>query len=167
MRHLSSKLVPEKVAYLRLATNCNATCQMCAFWRSRPAQMHSAILSKIFQKLAVLGYSEVIFTGGEPLIADCFSAAVVSARRCNLQIGVITNGALLPEYLSAQGEREGVHRFYVSVDSPIAETHDAIRGTPCLEYIEIGLASRRSGTEIVINTVLSKLNSKDILMLPN
>lgn len=140
---------------------------MCAFWRSQPVQMHSAILSKMFQKLAFLGYSEVIFTGGEPLLADCFNAAAVSARRYNLQIGVITNGALLPEYLSVQGEREDVHHFYVSVDSPIAETHNAIRGIPCLEYIEQGLASKHSKTEIVINTVLSKLNNKDILMLPN
>jgi len=167
MRYLSSKLVPVKVAYLRLATNCNATCQMCTFWRTRPKQMDSAILSKLFQKLAALGYSDVIFTGGEPLIADYIDQAVASARRCDLQIGVITNGALLPEYLSAQGKCEGVHRFYVSVDSPIAENHDAIRGTRCLEYIEMGLNSRRPGTEIVINTVLSKLNSKDILMLPN
>jgi len=167
VRYILSKLVPKKVAYLRLATNCNATCQMCTFWRTRPAQMDSAILSKLFQKLVALGYSEVIFTGGEPLIADCIDQAVASARRCDLQIGVITNGTLLPEYLSVKGKSEGVQRFYVSVDSPIAETHDAIRGTRCLEYIERGLDSRRPGTDIVINTVLSKLNCMDILLLPN
>lgn len=167
MRHLSSNPVPWKIAYLRLATDCNAKCQMCVFWRSQPVQMHSTILSKIFQKLVLLGYSEVIFTGGEPLIANRFKAAVVSAQRHNLRIGVITNGSLLPEYLSDQKGHDGIHRFYVSVDSPIAETHNAIRGVRCLEYIEQGLTSRRSGTEIVINTVLSKLNSNDILLLPN
>ena len=85
MKYLSSKLVPKKVAYLRLATNCNANCKMCNLCRTRPAQIDSAILSKIFQKLAALGYSEVIFTGGEPLIADCVDQAVASARRCDLR----------------------------------------------------------------------------------
>lgn len=167
MRYSSGNSVPWKVAYLRLTTDCNAKCQMCGFWRSQPTKMQIETISKGFQKLAQLGYSEVIFTGGEPLIAQNFNVAFINAQHNSLKISVITNGILLPIYLSSQTNYDSIHCYYISVDSPIAETHNFIRGVSCLENIEIALSSRRSEPEIVINTVLSKLNRKDILLLPS
>jgi MoaA/NifB/PqqE/SkfB family radical SAM enzyme len=155
-----------RAAYVRLGTACNAKCRMCDFWRSTAVEMSAAMVSRVLGKLAALGYSEVIFTGGEPLLSGRFDVAVSIGRRHGLQTSVITNGALLPDLVSSHGALDDIHRFYISIDSPISKTHDAIRGIACLDTVERALARGISGAKVVANTVLSRLNREDVLLLP-
>jgi len=129
-------------------------------------EMSMLCVTSVLETVAAMGYSEVIFTGGEPLLAENFLPATSAAHEFGLRVGAITNGSLLPRFMSDRDSCAGVQKWYISVDSPIADTHDAIRGLPCVHSIERALQLRPAGVDIVINTVLSRLSSADVLLLP-
>ena len=155
-----------KSAYLRIGTRCNATCVMCDFWREPASEMPRGTVLQVLHRLAQQGYSEVIVTGGEPLLAECLPLALSVCSDLGLRASMISNGSMLSSCDALNIRFNTFHRCFLSVDSPSSETHDAIRGIACFDSLDAWLSSNLNGPQIVINTVLSKLNEHNVLQLP-
>lgn len=154
-----------KSAYARISTACNASCTMCDFWQRPAHEMSEEAARYIVACIADLGFHEVILTGGEPLCAHGLPGVFKACRELKLKVSAITNGSMLLTALSGDDDLLP-HRLFVSVDSPWSSTHDAIRGVACISAIEEWLATRPESVEVVVNTVVSKLNQKEVLDVP-
>jgi uncharacterized protein len=126
---------PAREVVLKLHERCNIACDHCYMyeaadqgWRSRPAQMPAATVTRTAQRLAEharthgLEAVRVVFHGGEPLLAGvagleqailAFEAAAPPGVR--VEFAVQTNGTLLTEPFLALFRRHRV-RVGVSLD---------------------------------------------------
>jgi uncharacterized protein len=132
---------------LKMHARCNLACDYCYMyeaadqsWRDSPRQMSAGTLQRVGQRIAQharrhqLEKVEVIFHGGEPLLAGASmlarSAAILRAAmptRTAVAFSVQTNGTLLDKPALAELFGENI-RIAVSVDGDQA-THDRHRRT--------------------------------------
>src|SRR2546423_11292623 len=83
---------------------CNAKCNFCYV---SPAVLGSAHLAdgvlrratKLFEAMSAVGFREVRFTGGEPLLFDNFDCLAEFAVASGLKYTVLTNGIALKSYV--------------------------------------------------------------------
>ncbi|MGH3936540.1 MAG: FxsB family cyclophane-forming radical SAM/SPASM peptide maturase [Pseudonocardiaceae bacterium] len=139
--------VPLRQFILKMHARCNLACDYCYMyeaaeqsWRDSPRQMSAETLQRAGQRIAQharrhqLAKVEVIFHGGEPLLAGASMLARSAATlRATMPAGtavafsVQTNGTLLDEPALAELLRENI-RIAISVDGGQA-THDRHRRT--------------------------------------
>ena len=119
---------------------CNARCKFCEIWRKRSdsqADFHQ--IKANLRDLRRLGVIFVDFTGGEPLLHKDLPQVLREAKRLRFITSVTTNCLLYPDLAR---EIKGLVNFlHFSLDSPLREENDQIRGARCfnkvLESIEV------------------------------
>ncbi|HYK72303.1 MAG TPA: GTP 3',8-cyclase MoaA [Pseudoneobacillus sp.] len=155
---------------------CNFRCQYCmpaeifgpdfAFLPKSELMSYEEIdrLARIFVSL---GVEKIRLTGGEPLLRKDIAILVEKLSQIDglSDIGLTTNGVLLPKYAKALSEA-GLKRVNISLDSLNDELFGEINGRkigtkPVLDGIE---AARNAGLGVKINMVVKKgLNDTEIL----
>ena len=85
-------------------------------------------LKRVVDESVGAGCGNVSFTGGEPLLFPHLEELVAHVPRDRAVAQVFTNGRELTEERAASLAAAGLHSVQVSVDSPIAEEHDRLRG---------------------------------------
>jgi MoaA/NifB/PqqE/SkfB family radical SAM enzyme len=142
---------------------CNANCSFCSFARSKAhSQPRAWIDAKRFVAALPLlhrrGIRHLTFQGGEPLLHPEIAVLVSEANAAGMEVGVITNGFLLPQRIEslAQG---GLSFLHVSIDSHSLDTHERNRGLPGLgARVREGLAqARRAGVLTFASVTVSRL----------
>ncbi|MBU7315048.1 radical SAM protein [Paenibacillus oleatilyticus] len=152
-----------KIAYIRILEACNAKCKMCRFAGS--TDIYRLPLEKLKQlaaELAELDTEEIRFTGGEPTLYEDLMEAIRFIRSLGLRVSTITNGSRLKHY-AAELVDAGITGIVCSLDSPRAEIHNTLRGTPRLfEDAVEGLAEinrlrdrEKGGLKLVVNSIVS------------
>jgi len=119
---------------------CNARCRFCDIWRrgtDPDADLHQVKAN--LRDLRRLGVMFIDFTGGEPLLHKDLPQMLREARRLRFITSLTTNCLLYPDLA---GEIRGLVDFlHFSLDSPLREENDRIRGAKCfdkvLESIEV------------------------------
>lgn len=148
---------------------CNANCSFCSFARSKIHSQPAAwIDAKRFGDALPLlhrrGIRHLTFQGGEPLLHPDIAVLVAQASAAGMEVGVITNGFLLPQHIEslAQG---GLSFLHVSIDSHSLDTHERNRGLPGLgARVREGLArARRAGVLTFASVTVSRLVNIDQL----
>ena len=108
------------------------------------------------------------FTGGEPLLRDDLEEMIRYARRCGLQVNLITNGILAGPRRAKSLFDAGLRTAQVSVEGVDGVTHDVLTARPgsftkTLEGIQ-GL--QRAGISVQTNTTVSAVNAAQVHMMP-
>jgi MoaA/NifB/PqqE/SkfB family radical SAM enzyme len=101
-------------------------------------------IQKLVEEIIALGAIQINLTGGEPLMAHDIFEIIRLLKPHKTIITLNTNGLLLNEEMIDKLEKAGVDIIKISIDSPIAEEHDASRGVQgcfqtvikALEYIQ-------------------------------
>lgn len=123
------------ITQLSLTGKCQCSCAHCgaASYRSgdRPELSRKEALSLI-SKIADLGGEEIVFIGGEPLMAPWAVECVAASTARRLRTSLDTNGYLLDEAMVVSLKAAGLGLVRVSLDSPYEEEHDAERKRPGL-----------------------------------
>jgi MoaA/NifB/PqqE/SkfB family radical SAM enzyme len=161
MRHVST-ILPEAI-YLKtyidftrptevrasLTERCNYKCLQCACWRFETypeisIDQWKGALASVKQ---FLGRYAVQFVGGEPFVKKGFLELLEFCRRESIDFGVITNGsAFASDSVVDRFVRARPVKLEISVDGPIPEIHDRLRGVPgSLESIATGIRKLRDG----------------------
>ncbi|SHE12589.1 Molybdenum cofactor biosynthesis protein A [Chlamydia abortus] len=152
-----------KLVYIRILEACNAGCMMCRFSHSSDQyRVPIEDLKRLAYELSKLGTEEIRFTGGEPTLYQELPEAIRYIRSLDMQASVITNGAFLQEKIRELIDA-GISGITCSLDSPRAEVHDNLRGTPgLLEKALAGLAianqmrvERNYSLRLTVNTIIS------------
>ncbi len=142
---------------------CNANCSFCSFARSKGHSQPRAWLNaeRFIDALPIMyrrGIRHLTFQGGEPLLHPDIALLVSRARAAGMEVGVITNGFLLPQHIESL-IRGGLSFLHVSIDSHSMATHEHNRGLPGLgPRVREGVAhARRAGVPTFASVTVSRL----------
>lgn len=148
-----------EILYVRVNKNCNARCFMCDFWKNPKMEISKEQFEKAIQHYDSVKL--VRFTGGEPLLCELLSSYVEICRSRGIKTSIITNGLLLDKKLN-QLAQCGLDQIVMSVDGPVPELHNRIRGVDgLLEKIEVVLHQMHKNYPTLhtrVNTVVSAVN---------
>ena len=108
------------------------------------------------------------FTGGEPLLRDDLEGMIRFARRCGLQVNLITNGILASRRRARSLFKAGLRTAQVSVESPDAETHDLLTARPgSFAGTLAGIRNLQgAGISVQTNTTVTATNAADAPRMP-
>lgn len=165
-----------ELVHLQLTRNCNLHCWFCGQWGRKgffPDSIGTAMTLPewrcVIDSLRHYGETSgqvpmVILWGGEPLLSPDFAAVVEYLRIYEFELGMVTNGVLLGEYMALC--REAFRTIYVSLDGP-REVHDAIRGGGVFDQTAANLQQLRGGrAKLIITSVISPENVDLLPELP-
>ena len=110
---------------------CQCNCRHCSAGRHLRNDLPE--LSTIEAKALIdqsqnLGVSIITFTGGEPLLRDDIYELISYVDKRKAITILFTNGLLLSEENIEKLVNAGLYSLFVSIDSPIPEEHDQLRG---------------------------------------
>ncbi len=119
---------------IELTQGCPLACVHCSTNSSRKqtGELPKRVVLRLLREAAELGVRKVVFTGGEPLIAESLFDAVKLASSLGMSPTVYTSGILdnnlnpMPLTLATALVEAGTTRFIFSVYSHRPEVHDLV-----------------------------------------
>jgi radical SAM protein with 4Fe4S-binding SPASM domain len=151
-----------RVVMWEMTRACRLACMHCvvgAQQRRSSLELSTYEAYKLIDQVAALGPDEFIMTGGDPLEReDVFQLIDYSVRRrvpptITLSATPALNGAAI-----ARLRRSGLASIAFSIDAPVPDRHDAIRGiTGQFAATLLGTRwARTSGLQLEVNTLLNR-----------
>jgi len=126
----------------------------------------------ILDNLAAGGVNNLSLLGGEPLtLANDLYALLQRAREHQIKFTIVTNGLLLKPDISRRLIDYGVSRLVVSVESPLPQIHNKIRGKRTFERLMdnleafMDLRGMHTSPKLTINTVLCRPNRNTFIQM--
>ncbi|MBN2142453.1 radical SAM protein [Candidatus Woesearchaeota archaeon] len=117
--------VPQTMVML-LNTACNLNCSFCRVHEENGDQeLGLEEAERILSEARGIGVSQVVFTGGEPLLHKEFFGIVKKARDLGMAVNVTTNATLIKP-LIGRIEESGIDSVSISIDG-LKATHDLLR----------------------------------------
>lgn len=157
---------PLKVQW-KITNKCNLKCKHCYLGKLDNKELSKDELFSIANKIVESNVMEVTLTGGEALLVKCLPQIVALLIENDIKVNIFTNAILLSDFenkLFKLLNKRSIDKldFFISVDG-LENCHDQIRGKgnfkKTIENIEIMI---KKGYRITTNSVLSKLNYKDL-----
>jgi len=122
-----------KTLYVWFTDRCNYHCKMCRIGQraystavyKEPSleEMHELIL-----KAQEIGISKIELFGGEMLMRKELLSVIEFCNHHNIEIGFVSNGSLITSEISKQFFHLGVKDIPISLDAPVSELNNWIRG---------------------------------------
>jgi MoaA/NifB/PqqE/SkfB family radical SAM enzyme len=112
---------------------CNATCGFCDIWERPSPYVTLENAEQNLKDLKKLGVKVIDFTGGEPLLHRAIDRLLELAKNMGFITTLTTNGLLYPKF--AERLKGKVDMLHFSLDSSVAEEHNAMRGVKCFEAV--------------------------------
>lgn len=162
---------------VHLTNYCNLKCIFCPTRAlvkdiDRKKELRKENWLRIIKEGNELGVKEWhICGGGEPLFFTEDAIAVMKSIKASNRHGeIITNGTFLKESVARQIVEISWDKIYVSLDSPIVETQNFLRGTNCFEDVVDGVKNlvlwkeklNKEKPEIYFHLVVCNKNYKQI-----
>jgi len=140
MRHLERKLrtMAEKIVFpgtctLSVTPRCPCRCVHCSadrFVAPGRRELATDELLSVVEQAVDLGVSNVVFTGGEPLVRDDLPQLIRHVDKTRAHAMIFTSGILLTEKKVAELAEAGLDSMNVSIDADRPEVHDDLRRVP-------------------------------------
>ncbi len=119
---------------------CQCNCVHCSAGKHKKAgipELSTEEAKKVIEESQKLGVSIIAFTGGEPLIReDIFDLISYVNQKKSVPI-LFTNGLLLTQDNVDKLSKAGLYSLFVSIDSPVPDEHNKLRGVAGLFEIAI------------------------------
>jgi cyclic pyranopterin phosphate synthase len=154
--------------YLRisLTERCNLRCRYCMPVDGVPLlpasrYMQVEEIHRLARLFVDLGIRKIRLTGGEPLVRKDFAAILEGLSPLDVDLGLTTNGVLLPKYLDAL-KASGLRSINVSLDSLQRERFLAL--THRDDYVAVRAAIEEAvdaGFSVKVNAVLLRNRNED------
>jgi MoaA/NifB/PqqE/SkfB family radical SAM enzyme len=118
---------PDQVT-ISITEVCPNHCAHCALPDSgNKLQLSAKTVTDLIDQILEMGTTLVIFDGGEPALYEELPKLVRAVDERAIST-LFTSGAGFTAELALQLKRAGLYAVNVSLDSPVAEEHDAMRG---------------------------------------
>jgi organic radical activating enzyme len=121
-------------AYLNVTARCNLTCPMCYFadndlpgHAESSSELSYEALCLTIDALAKTDLSNLVISGGEPLLYQDFCRILNYAKEKISRITILTNGTLTTKEYAEHISKANA-RVQVSIESANSRVHDSIRG---------------------------------------
>ena len=120
-----------RLVEISLTDRCQCRCIHCYVAQKAEGDFNAEVTTQevfwLLDDIVKIGGTEIIFTGGEPLLRHDILDLVSYAHKRGLVVRLITNGVLLSESLVKSLKKAGLSWCSISIDSPHAEEHDRFR----------------------------------------
>ncbi|MFW9939028.1 MAG: radical SAM/SPASM domain-containing protein [Candidatus Thorarchaeota archaeon] len=111
--------------------NCQCSCVHCSAGRHKKVnipELSTEEAKRVIDESQKLGISILAFTGGEPLLReDIFELVSYVNQKKTVPI-LFTNGLLLTQENVDKLSKAGLYSLFVSIDSPLPDEHNNLRG---------------------------------------
>jgi len=168
----SKKSYRPLIVVIEPAYACNLRCKSCNLWKIKEKSILDEYLTlnqykTLFEELGKLGVFKLVISGGEPFLKKDIIKIIKTAKNNGLSVYITTNGTLLDEEKIKFLIKNKVDEILFSIDGPIEDIHDKIRGVKgTFEKVitnikKLDLEKKKFGSEtpkIIINSVISKYN---------
>jgi len=114
---------------------CMCKCVHCSagkHFKEDVAELSTEEAKKLIDDSQKLGVTIIAFTGGEPLLREDLFELISYVNKKKAMPIMFTNGLLLTDENVQKLVDAGLYSIFVSIDSPIPEEHDSLRGWPGL-----------------------------------
>ena len=116
-----------------ITTKCNARCSFCDIYKNKGRHANFNNIKSNLLDLRKLGIRFIDFTGGEPLLHPQIHTILDYAKTLGFITTVTTNCILYPHlHHKIKGLVDLLH---FSLDAPVKQVHDRIRGVKCYERV--------------------------------
>ncbi|MBF0369098.1 MAG: radical SAM protein [Magnetococcales bacterium] len=157
---------------IELTTRCNLRCKWCnqndPDWREKFGNLEMPF-EKLEKIIPQLKGSQVLllYNIGEPLLYKRIPEAIALAKRTIPTVRITTNGLLLTEKKARLLSEAGLTQLNVSIDSPLPEIMERIRGAD-LGKIEKNLTTFGESCQVPVQvwSVISESNHRSLMDLP-
>ena len=159
---------------LLVSSRCNLKCEMCNVWplaEKDPSiaqrELEITDYENLLDELSSMGTRSLCVSGGEPLLKKDVFSIIKKAKEKNFSVELITNGTLITNEIARKLLASDVDLVTVSIDSPIEEMHDQIRGAKGLwkrstrgvrTLYDLRKRSKSQKPRLAIDYVFSKKN---------
>ncbi|MHA1195788.1 MAG: radical SAM/SPASM domain-containing protein [Promethearchaeota archaeon] len=106
---------------------------------------------RVIDESQKLGVTIIAFTGGEPLLRDDIFELIAHVDKKKAMPIMFTNGQFLSEENAQKLVDAGLYSLFVSIDSPVPEEHDKLRGVPGLFNDTIEGIKRMKSKGVFVN----------------
>lgn len=107
--------------YLTLTDQCNLACPFCFYLqdpkRITPGTLRVKRIKDLMGEARDLGFREVSFTGGEPLLYKDLTKLIKHAKTMGFKTTLSTNGLLLNQEMALKLKKAGLEDFFLSITS--------------------------------------------------
>jgi len=149
-------------ADIRVTGSCNSRCQTCNAWKNKAKdELTTEEIKNALRQLKDIGFKNVVFIGGEPLLRRDIGILVKEASVLKMEnIIIVTNGLLLRDK-AEELLKNGITHITVSIDG-VSDVDDEIRGVPdgyarAIEGIEAVQRLKREMDVTVPVTIITTL----------
>ena len=123
-----------RLVEISLTDRCQCRCVHCYAHDELSASKNNELttdeLIQLLKDIKKIGATEIIFTGGEPLLREDILTLINYAHKMGLVTRLITNGIMLDDAFVGDLKKAGLSWCSISIDSPKPEAHDRFRGYP-------------------------------------
>lgn len=143
---------------------CQCKCVHCSagrHLRKDKSELTTEEAKRLIDESIKLGVAIIAFTGGEPLVRkDLFELISYVNKKKALPI-IFTNGLLLTDENVEKLVKVGLYSLFLSIDSPIPEEHDRLRGMPGLfeSAVKGFLKMKSKGVMVGLSSYSTKSNT--------
>ncbi len=125
---------PLKIIFWETTIQCNLHCKYCRrISEKKESELTTKQAKKLINQIYELSITQntpiiLIFSGGEPLTRPDIFELIEYASEKNINTALASNGTMINEDIAKKLAKTNLHRVAISIDSPIPEIHDKIRG---------------------------------------
>lgn len=158
----------ENILYWCITSFCNLKCKYCnsptGQIKKNSCEVDICSVKKIIET-QISNFSEIVLTGGEPLLHTQFFDICRMIKKYDCQIRIVTNGTLLNKTIIKKLSSLKVNSMVVSLDSLDQNINKATRGYSPNKLLE-NLSYLSTGTDIKV-ILLSVITKKNIGSISN
>lgn len=131
-----------------VTTRCNLRCRMCGVCDYSATddlpELTTDEWKSVIDSAARLGTTLLSVSGGEPLLRTDVYEIIAHAHRLGMSVHMCTNGVLLTEESVRKLRESGVDTVSVSIESPVREVHEDLRGAGTFDAALEGIRRLRA-----------------------
>lgn len=158
-----------------ITDRCNLRCQMCGVCEhdapvAGAPELTTEEWKAVIRSAMKLKTTLVSITGGEPLLRPDVFDIIRYARDQGLAVHVCSNGVLLDREKAIKLGESGVNTVSISIESPVREIHEKLRGQntfePAVESVRL-LRQLAPSVQVGINYLITTANFRNMAaMIP-
>jgi MoaA/NifB/PqqE/SkfB family radical SAM enzyme len=130
---MAEKIVFPGTCTLSITPRCPCKCVHCSadrFVTQERRELTLDELKSVVDQAVDLGVSNVVFTGGEPMVRQDLYDLIAHVDKNRAHVMIFTSGVLLTEKNVERLAEAGLDSLNVSIDADSAATHDQLRRMP-------------------------------------
>lgn len=157
--------------FISLSHQCTYNCQMCGVVKIlKGYELDIKEVKRVFDELSGWDWDfSIVITGGEAFLRKDIFDIFQYAKKTNLKVEVVSNGALINQDIAEKIMLSGLKNVAISLDGAREETHDFIREKgafkKAIEAIKNLVAAKKKngfGPQISVWTTIMKENVDEL-----